>query len=427
MSDKITSELNELLEADIVTEETAEKIRQYFRQKEQGNQNKISSVFGILGAILVGLGIILVFAHNWDNLSRATKTIVSFLPLITGQFLCGYSLLKKTESAIWKETSSVFLFFAIGASISLIGQVYNIPGTIDSFLITWMLLSLPLVYLLKSSIVSLLYLSGITYYGCNTNYFTYPKTNSYYYWILLSGIAPHYYSLLKTKGHSNFTLFHNWFISLSIVICLGTIANEYGSLIYLSYMSLFTIFYFIGKIPFFDKQKLKNNCFLIIGKLGILYLLLLYSFRWFWEKPIYKTASLSETFLSVEFLIALVLTLIAAILFYNENNKKKLRDLSLLDIAFLTNILHFINGYEFSIVANLIVLFIGIAEIKRGTKLNHLGILNFGLLLITALVTCRFFDSDLSFVLRGILFIAIGLGFFLANYFILKKRNRNEK
>ena len=156
MSDKITNELQELLNAKVVTAETAEKIRDYFHQKKEENHNRLSSVFGILGAILVGLGIILVFAHNWDNLSRLTKIILSFLPLLIGQLLCGYSLLKKSESTVWKETSSVFLFFAIGASISLVAQVYNIPGDINSFIIAWMLLSLPLVYLLQSSIVSLL-------------------------------------------------------------------------------------------------------------------------------------------------------------------------------------------------------------------------------------------------------------------------------
>lgn len=427
MSDKITNELEELLHANVVTTETAEKIREYFHQKKEENHNRLSSIFGILGAILVGLGIILVFAHNWDNLSRLTKIILSFLPLLVGQLLCGYSILKKSESTVWKETSSIFLFFAIGASISLVAQVYNIPGDLDSFIITWMLLSLPLVYLLQSSVVSLLYIAGITYYGCNANYFTYPSTHSFLFWLLLLGIAPHYYQLVKTNALSNFTLFHNWFISISIVICLGTIAHKNGHLLYLSYMSLFTIFYFIGKTSFFDKQKLKNNSFLIVGKLGILYLLLLYSFKWFWNKSFYKTDSISETLLSIEFITACALTLIAALLFYKKNSRTNFKEVSLLELVFLMNIFPLISGYEFSVVANVIVLFIGIFEVKRGIKLNHLGLLNFGLLLITILITCRFFDTDLSFVLRGILFITIGLGFFLANYFILKKRNRNEK
>ena len=427
MSDKITNELQELLKANVVTEETAEKIQQYFDEKQEGNQNKLSSVFGIVGAILVGLGIILVFAHNWDTLSRLTKTLLSFLPLLIGQLFCGYSILKKPESPTWRESSAVTLFFAVGSSIALIAQVYNIPGDLNSFLMIWMLLCLPLVYLLKSSIVSLLYLTGITYYGCNANYFTYPSLQSYYYWLLLLGIAPHYYKLLKTKANSNFTLFHNWFIALSIVICLGTIAHKNENLMTLSYMSLFTIFYFIGHMPFFEKQKLKNNSFLIFGKLGILYLLLLYSFRWFWDKFIYNTASLSETFFSLEFIIVLLLTFFAGLLFYKKNSKTNFKKISILELAFLTNILFFIPGYEFSIMANGIVLAIGISEIKRGNKLNHLGILNFGLLLITILITCRFFDTDLSFVIRGILFITIGLGFFLTNYLMFKKRNRNEK
>ncbi|MBC7747546.1 MAG: DUF2157 domain-containing protein [Methylotenera sp.] len=92
---------------------------------------------------------------------------MSFLPLLVGQLLCGYSILKKSESTVWKETSSVFLFFAIGANISLVAQVCNIPGDLDFFIITWMLLSLPVVYLLQSSVFSLLYIAGITYYGCN--------------------------------------------------------------------------------------------------------------------------------------------------------------------------------------------------------------------------------------------------------------------
>ncbi|MBC7747547.1 MAG: DUF2157 domain-containing protein [Methylotenera sp.] len=69
MSDKIINELEELLHANVVTTEIAKNIREYFHQKKEESHNRLSSIFGILGAILVGLGIILVFAHNWDNLS----------------------------------------------------------------------------------------------------------------------------------------------------------------------------------------------------------------------------------------------------------------------------------------------------------------------------------------------------------------------
>ena len=69
-------------------------------------------VFGVLGAILVGLGMVLIIAHNWDDLSRMTKTGLAFLPLLLGQGLCGYVLLRKQDSVAWRESATAFLFFA---------------------------------------------------------------------------------------------------------------------------------------------------------------------------------------------------------------------------------------------------------------------------------------------------------------------------
>jgi hypothetical protein len=78
------------------------------------------------------------------------------------------------------------------------------------------------------------------------------------------------------------------------------------------------------------------------------------------------------------------------------------------------------------ILINVIVLAIGILIILAGAKKDHLGILNFGLLVITALIICRFFDTNLSFILRGLLFICVGAGFFAANYWMLQKRKKDE-
>jgi uncharacterized membrane protein len=427
MSNNIINELPALLKANVITEETAQKIKEYYTKDGDESQSKLFMIFGILGAILSGLGIILILAHNWDDLSGTIKSIISFLPLLIGQLFCGYTILKKSENTVWRESSSVFLFFGIGASISLIAQVYNISGDLNSFLLTWMLLSLPLVYLLRTSIVSLLYIIGITYYCCNSNYFTYPKEQTYLFWLLFLGIIPHYYQLLTTKPQSNFTLFHHWFVAISLMISLGSIGDGNEKLLYLSYMCLFAIYYFIGRNSFFENQKLKFNSYRIIGKLGTLIILFVYTFKSFWKffhrNEVYKNPIIT----SPEFIVAAILTIIAAILFYKKNNKTNFKDFGILEIIFLLNILLILLGEFAAIIANGIVLAIGLLEIKRGNQLNNLRILNFGLLIITILITCRFFDTDFSFVVRGILFISLGLGFFLTNYVMLKKRNRNEK
>jgi len=97
-------DIPELVKAGVISAETADKIRAFYQEKEGQSNHRLFIVFGILGAILVGLGMVLIIAHNWDELSRMTKTGLAFLPLLLGQGLCGYALLSKQESVAWRES-----------------------------------------------------------------------------------------------------------------------------------------------------------------------------------------------------------------------------------------------------------------------------------------------------------------------------------
>jgi hypothetical protein len=74
------------------------------------------------------------------------------------------------------------------------------------------------------------------------------------------------------------------------------------------------------------------------------------------------------------------------------------------------------------LLVNAWILVMGMYYIRKGTARNHLGILNFGLLIIAALALFRFFDDSIPFIWRGLFFVATGIGFFVANYLLLKKR-----
>lgn len=76
------------------------------------------------------------------------------------------------------------------------------------------------------------------------------------------------------------------------------------------------------------------------------------------------------------------------------------------------------------LLINLLILTLAVHTIRDGAQRNHLGILNYGLLIITALILCRFFDTDFSFVVRGLLFISVGVGFFATNYYMIQKRKK---
>ncbi len=426
----VHKDITELLASGIINAETAERIDEFYQKKAQTPNNRLFVIFGILGAALVGLGIILILAHNWDEFTRLTKTIIAFIPLIAGQVFCGYSILKKQRSVSWKESSSTFLFFAIGASISLISQIYNIPGDLSSFVLSWMLLALPLVYVMRSSFVSLMYIAGISYYACNIHYFSYLAGSTHYYWLLVLLIFPHYYRLYKEEPNSNFMFFHNWFIPMSVVIVLGSLSNGKGEMMTMAYFSLFGLFYLVGEFNFFAGQILIRNSFKIIAAVGTIILLLALSFNSFWNELLEENYQLGELFHTTEFWISFVLTILAFVLFIRFLRDKRIDQVKPFMPIFIIYPFLFVVGCYSSIpvvMVNLLIFVIGLLTIREGARHKHFGILNFGLLIISALVVCRFFDTNISFVLRGILFVCVGLGFFMSNYWMINKRRRNEK
>ncbi|MFY0600921.1 MAG: DUF2157 domain-containing protein [Cyclobacteriaceae bacterium] len=424
----LQKDLHNLVNAEVISSETADKIRDYYKAKEKSLANPLMVVFAVIGATLVGLGIILIIAHNWDNLPLITKTIFAFLPLLIGQLLCAFTIIKKPDHTLWKEASSTFLFFSIAAGISLIGQVYHIPGNLTSFMFVWMLLALPIIYLLKSSTVSLLYIIGVTFYGCEGNYFS-SGTQVYDFWIFLAAAIPNYFFLVKNRPESNYTYFHHWILPASLLITLGTLAKDNGELILLAYVCLLGVFYLLGSSPEVSTEKARNNGYLIIGSSGMVGFLTFLTFDGFWSELRGENFAIPEVIMSPEFIAVFMLSAIALFLLVRKIKSQSASAIKPMDIAFLVFIVSFIVGLYASLVLiliNLMVFAIGIWYIKYGSSKNHLGFLNYGLMIISLLIICRVFDSDLSFVIRGILFVLVGAGFFVSNYQMLKRRKADE-
>lgn len=424
MSKHLLRDLPELVSAHIISPETAERIRTFYAQRQESTPNRLLVVFGILGALLTGLGIILIIAHNWYNMGKVGRLIIAFLPMLAGQIVCGYTLFKNNVNPIWKESSATFLFFSIGASISIVSQVYNIDGKLGEFLFWWMILSLPVIYVMPSSMVSLLYLVGITWYACSIGYFEYPQDNPVLYWPLLLAVIPHYTSL--SGSHENFFNFHSWLISISLVICLGTLSSGNGELMTVAYMGMFCVLLLLGQMEPFSKKRLITNAFLAVGSVGIISILLYLSFRDFW----YGLGGVDINFRTEanELSGAIISTLLAAYMIYRKWRLSSWRDINPKSWAFVAVILLFVVGFSapfVSVVAvNLLLFSYSVTTIVSGSRAGSFGILNYGLLILTALITCRFFDTDLSFIIRGLLFVGVGAGFFLLNYYMIKRKSQ---
>ncbi len=428
MGNRLLKDLPVLIEKGIITDDVADDIREYYSKDSTDTKARLHILLAVLGALLVGLGILLILAHNWDTLSKSVKSVLAFIPLIASHLLVLYVLLKRSNDKMWSEAVAIFNYTAIAISISLISQIYHIDGSFDDFMLLWMLLALPIVYLLNSSILSLLYIGGITVFVANTSWLnSFSLHKSLLFIPLLILILPYYFILLKKSKFSNFTYFHNWFIPLSVAFSFPFIVEGHSQLIILLLFCLFAIIYFIGKMKLLQYGNLLKNGYIIIGIIGTMILLYIISFEDYWSRSFRENALLSFGFNT--YFVGSLLIIASILLIKRFISRKVVFDP--VDWAFLAfAVFYLIVAYldiNISIPVvffNLFVLFIGVTYILKGEKHSDLIAFNIGLLTISILIIVRFFDYDISFLVRGLIFIILGIAFFVANFLLIRKRKK---
>lgn len=418
-----TRELDELVANKVITPEVADNIRVYY-DKPAPESNRLVIAFGVIGALLVGMGIVLIIAHNWDDLSTAAKLFVGLAPLAICQVLGGVLVFKQSTSKAWTESVAVMLVFAVATSISIVSQVYNISGNFSKFLLVWCALSLPIVYVLRSWMASLLYWIGITWYVTEARGFLFSSHNyDNYYWFLALAGLPFYINLIRKLPNSNSISFHNWIIAISLATAIGLVKVGAGEEMMLgAIITLFSIYILIGQLPFFAERKLISNAWLVGGSAGTIITLLVLTFEW----PGSLADNPGDWWLSKPLAIWGAVFLLACWLLYEVAKTNGFKNVLSKSYTFLVFVLLFVIGiWEPNIsraLTNILLLALGVYTIREGALANQLWKMNYGLLILSILIMCRFFDTDMSFVIRGLLFVMIGAGFFGMNYYMAKKR-----
>ena len=426
----IKKDIGELLEQGVINTDTAQQIQKYYDNKKESSNNKVFIVFGILGALLIGLGLLLIIAHNWMWMSKEVKLTFALTPLLITQLLGGFVILKKREEILWREASAILLFFAIGAAISLVSQIYNVAGNVGVFTLVWMLVSLPIFYLLRSFIVMMMYVVGITFFALDAHGLAFPEYQSFYYWPMLLAALPYYLSLYKKKHSDRYLVFIEFLLAFSLTISVATLVKDSSEIIYVTYFSLFALLYMLGDLHFTDKQPWHLRAYRIWGFIGTMVMLYMLSFVWFWDDLAIAGFSLSEEFSKPDIFMSVILFIMAAVLLISNIKKGIWHYYQAVALVFILFIGIFILGFysAFSVVLiNIIILFIGIAYVVEGGRKDQLLMFNLGLGIVSLMVVSRFFDTQMSFVFRGISFVLLGIGLFMANYWMLRKRGENEK
>jgi uncharacterized membrane protein len=430
------SELPELVSQEVVKPETAERILQYYGEMDEAGstaKNWAIVLFSILGASLIGGGIILLIAHNWEELSRPMRALISVAPLVITAALGAWLVYTQSKSTAWREGVGTAQTLAIGSSIAMVAQTYNIGGRFDEFMLTWSLLALPVAYLLRSTLPALLYLVGIVVW---TGSVTYRTSSGLWYFPLLFAALPYLWWTARTNRYHPRPVLFAWV--LAITVCVGTgfaaerVCGELDAWPVL-FSGLFAVLYLAGARWWGEASAAWQRPFQNVGALGAVGIALLLSFGDTWSHAVWPDYWKDVTSLQawLQLITAAIFPVAALFLWVQSWSRKAWGEIMLGAVSALAIvgwIAHMAHNVAISAVLfNLYLFFLGIGTLVIGFRGRRLGTVNAGMAVLAAVILCRFFDSDLNFLVRGVAFIVIGIGFLVTNMVLLRRKGVENK
>jgi uncharacterized membrane protein len=107
-------------------------------------------IFSVIGAILIGLGVILFFAYNWAVLPKALKLAMVFAAVLGSHGAALWLNRSGTERRGLVEGLHILGTMLFGAGIWLVAQIYHIDEHYPNGILIWSLGALALAWSLPS-------------------------------------------------------------------------------------------------------------------------------------------------------------------------------------------------------------------------------------------------------------------------------------
>lgn len=428
-------ELPSWVKEGLVSEGSAQALLQRYAGDKASSRSS-GTAFSLLGFVLVGLGIISIFAYNWDELGHLERTLLAVLLLVGAQAFAFWVRRYRASDAALREGSGVFWFLMTGASLAIIGQTYHLGGSMLDFLSIWLLLSLGIAWVLPSSGAAFFQMILWTFVWLGSRdemREVFSSEHSFLSpWMLtllaLSWLG--FYALRYRKERNAYaTLLLGWALAVcvlavgSVEMLLATYPEQNVRMLSMLFALFFAIYYLLGKMYFFWGEKSWQRPFERMGKLGALVLVLAHvSFNagtWLLRFDLEPTR-----YNSLLGLLLMLLFGVLLILFIRKEQKlpSEILVCAVPIIVLGYNLLHTMP-YSAMLFVNASVILGAGWMIYCGIKEVTLGLVNQGMIVIALVIWIHFFNANFDLVAKGMAFIVTGILFLSLNAF-LKRRFR---
>jgi uncharacterized membrane protein len=399
-------------------------------------------IFGSLGALLVGLGIIALLAANWGDLGRRARTVIAFVPLCACALLYVTGYRRGWRSRAFLEPLGLFWGLAIGTGIALIGQTYHLPQDAETFTLAWTLLLIPVCYATRALAPVAGYFAGLLTWVSMSQL---AGGVGLWYWPLAAIIVPLIYGVRREPEAEVRSTWMLWAAALSCTAALGiTLEKSLPGLWMIVYTGAFAALLLGGEVRGSEERGWWRNPLRTLGGGGLAVVLYLLIFRWpwndvgwnHWRADIFRHrwASVFDFSLGIALPVAAAFLLVLA---FRRVPRRNWHGVPLLPAWALWGAAPFVTAIAYALAAcggsdqwpALLMTFylagLGLATLGEGLAGRRPGTINLGVLVLLAVIIGRFFSSDASFTAKGVVFIVCG-GVFLAANLVVSRRMRQK-
>lgn len=433
----LVAELPELVTTGVLSQESADALRQHYSSQPVEAPRRLGFILSaVLGSLLIGAGVVLLVAHNWDFLSRPVRCAIAIAPLVLSQALAVFVLLRRIESAAWRESAAILNVAAIGTAIALVSQTYQIQGDFARFILVWMVLALPVIYLFRTSVGLSAYFVGATVWvlsSSETSRFFGALPNDLWVWALLAFGLPAFVMHLRQHPHGYGTLLATIALAVAAAFSLGQ-TDDLGARSFwrCSFAGFWALVYLVGVFSFKDWRRVRPHPFVAAGWVGILSVAVFLTFQDTWQSRRWQDAvdlvprhypDALAAGIQVAWVLAAILLALYA---YWKDRAINLAPAGFAPVTLIAWGIAKRTGNPLvpALLLNFFMLALGVFTLVRGVRAGRVFEANLGMLVIAILGVARFFDTDFEFVVRGVSFIAIGLGFLATNLVVFKRKAR---
>ncbi|HLP53716.1 MAG TPA: DUF2157 domain-containing protein [Fluviicola sp.] len=434
--DGLLNFLDSLEQKGVLNSEINGQIQHFITGKNASIGKLFLTLAAIIGALFLSAGVFAIISHNWNDFPRHLRGALSFVPSLVALFFYYKAVFKHPKSTSWIEASSLFLMLMIGASISLVSQTYQLDGDFDKFITVWLILTVPMFYIARASGIAVFYLllstkflfpdiqydwfmpSGMT---LNEKY--------YLFWLFLFAFLPHFFlSLNRNSTRQSFrAIYLGWLIAIFLVATMP-FAVKAGYTWWA--LALIMAFYLVGKKYYRHNISSLGRPFQTMALLHIFHYLLYFSNEQFSDfmfrldklRQFKEWTNEQVTFFIIGILLTAALTVIAIL----WRRKEAVLNRAVIFIpvlyVFMFGIFCVNDYYDVDLtwwsflIFNIYALVFGVNAMVMGNRSGSVLYMIYGLFLVCFLLWARYFDMDVSFWLKGIFFMIVGLSFFLIHF-----------